>query len=975
MTNKNMLLLTSALVAFATYGSVAHAQAASAAATAQAAQSTDTQVSDVIVTVNKREEKVEDVPVAVTAFSAEQRDLLGVVSIFDMTRATPSFEYSTTLDRSFIRGVGRNTNAPGTQAGVAVYVDGVYTSSTYGLDRAPIMSGTFEVDAGPQGTLFGRNAIGGVLQQNSAHATDHFETQVDLRYNDHQRFDEAVTIGGPINQNLKLIVGADIRNQKEGYFHNLALPNDDTGGPTSERLYYGILDFNWGKVFDGFFKIESSGFNRKLSGYSQYGSAPSEVNPLFNDYSTSATALNLNEHINCQAKVGPAAGQPGSFFSTTNPLGYDPSTVQLISNSFSKNGYQSLPLASCPATQPQATTYYNPANPSATNTFLINQDYRTFAKSHDNWNTALQNTFHLPGVDVKYIGGYNQYVYDNRQDGDGTARGAFVYDPNGPANLATSPAVTMDPIVGQYLEVRHWYSHELNISNSDHGKFNWILGAYYYNDSFHNITDSYSPGQNELATTYVPYTFNTVQGAINPNHDYYDLDSLALTQTRAVFGQFDYAFNDKWKFTGGLRWNNDSTQTVENDHYFVFVPGTTGGVIPGVYNGGYSDYVASKGQYATSDVTNLFSLGANCNPVGVPAVQRGRATCSTNINPAQGLNDRLINDAWDGWGATANLSYQPNEDTLAYIKWSRGYKAGGIVLSSMNVQPILNPEVLYSYEGGFKFNPSRKVTVNLSAYYYDYRNYQDFGSIVNPNSRTGFSTVGFNIPKSRNYGAEFTLDWHPIHAFTLTASGDYLNAKVTDGTGVYLADSLDPLALGTVLLNAGSANPQTLHYTPQPCGAPTRSTTAFTTTPDPAHPGAFLGVITSQTQCITGDALKGASPWKVWVNGDYRVDFSKGSLDLIANYSLRAGNVSTYSKDPVYKAPSYGEADLRIVWQGTGKKYQLIGFVDNVFNKVGTEYVTAAADASQPVGSPASIYLNNQLTIPRTWGIELQAKF
>ena len=53
--------------------------------------------------------------------------------------------------------------------------------------------------------------------------------------------------------------------------------------------------------------------------------------------------------------------------------------------------------------------------------------------------------------------------------------------------------------------------------------------------------------------------------------------------------------------------------------------------------------------------------------------------------------------------------------------------------------------------------------------------------------------------------------------------------------------------------------------------------------------------------------------------------------------------MSTYSQDPVYKAPAYNETDIRFVWQGTGKKYQVIGFVDNVFEtKVGTEYQTAS---------------------------------
>lgn len=954
MKHRKILLVTTALVASGMFGGMALADGlgdadvaviqpdpdAQTVATAQAQQAQNqdnsTSVAGVVVSVTKRAENVEDVPVAVTAYTPEQRDVLGVQSIFDFTRATPSFEYSTTLDRSFIRGVGRNTNAPGTQAGVAVYVDGVYTSSTYGLDRAPILSGTFEEDAGPQSTLFGRNSIGGILQQNSAHATDHFQTQVDLRYNDHNRFDEAATIGGPLNDDFKLLLGTDIRNQTEGYFHNLYLGND-TGGPTSERLYYSMLDFKKDNWLDGFWKLEFTGFNRKLSGFSQYGSQPTEVNPFFNDYSTGSTALNLNQYTNCAAVAGPAATVPGNFYSTTNPQGFVPGTVQLISNSYSLHGYQSLPLAQCGATQPQATTYYDPTNPAATNPFNYKNDFQTFAKSKNDWDTAFQNTWHLPTFDIHYIGGYNQYIYDNRQDGDGTARGVWTYEPGGPAGVAagTAPAVQIFPIVTQYYEDRHWYTHELEFSSTGKNRLNWIFGVYYYNDSFHNITDNWSTGQTQLANTVMPFT--ATPGAINPNHNYYDLDYLALTQSTSAHGQFDYAITDKWKFTGGISFNHDAEQTVENDHYFVFVPGSA-----------YS-YYNGKG-YVTSDATSLFGIGATCSPASNPIIP----DCRTVIDPTHGLNERFINDGWHGWGGTANLTWQPNDDTLAYIKYSKGYKAGGIVLSSMNAQPLLAPESLNSYEAGYKFSPSRVVTVNLSAYYYDYRNYQDFGSVPNPQSRTGFSTVGFNIPKSRNYGAEITADWHPVHALTFTLTGDYLNAKVVDGGNIALVDSLDPQATGQVQEHLANGQLKTLTYTPQKCA----------TSP--------TGTI---EQCINGDALKGASPWKVWFNTDYRLDFSKGSLDLVANYSARAGNVSTYSQDPVYKAPSYNETDIRFVWQGSGSKYQFIGFVDNIFNQVGTEYVTAASDSSQPAGTAAAIYINRQLTIPRTWGLELQAKF
>ena len=175
-----------------------------------------------------------------------------------------------------------------------------------------------------------------------------------------------------------------------------------------------------------------------------------------------------------------------------------------------------------------------------------------------------------------------------------------------------------------------------------------------------------------------------------------------------------------------------------------------------------------------------------------------------------------------------------------------------------------------------------------------------------------------------------------------------------DGGNVYLPDNLDLLATGTVVVTNSDGTKKTVTYKPQPCGV-------------------LIG--TTQTQCITGDALKGSAPWKIWTNANYRMDFDKGSLDAIVNFSWRAGNVSSYSKNPVYKADPYNETDVRLVWQGEGKRYQIIGFVNNVSNKIGTEYVTASADLSAPVGAPKSVFINKQLTIPRTWGLELQAKF
>ncbi len=150
----------------------------------------------------------------------------------------------------------------------------------------------------------------------------------------------------------------------------------------------------------------------------------------------------------------------------------------------------------------------------------------------------------------------------------------------------------------------------------------------------------------------------------------------------------------------------------------------------------------------------------------------------------------MISDSWGGYGALVDLSYKPTDDSLAYLKYAGGYKAGSVVLATMTPQPILKPESLDSFEAGYKFSPGRSLTINSDVYYYNYVDYQDFGSVSNPTVPSGFSTIGFNIPKTRNYGVELTGDYHPIPWFTLSGTFDYLNAKVTDGTGVVLEDTL-----------------------------------------------------------------------------------------------------------------------------------------------------------------------------------------
>ncbi|HQT55420.1 MAG TPA: TonB-dependent receptor, partial [Phenylobacterium sp.] len=99
-----------------------------AAASPSWAQETGFTIEELVVTAEKREQSLQDVSVAVTAYTSERRDLLGVGNVEDLARVSPSVTY-TNNDRLSIRGFGRLTNSIGTDPSVALYSDGIFSNS------------------------------------------------------------------------------------------------------------------------------------------------------------------------------------------------------------------------------------------------------------------------------------------------------------------------------------------------------------------------------------------------------------------------------------------------------------------------------------------------------------------------------------------------------------------------------------------------------------------------------------------------------------------------------------------------------------------------------------------------------------------------------------------------------------------------------------------------------------------------------
>jgi iron complex outermembrane receptor protein len=205
---------------------------AGSAAPAMAQQDNAAEASDAIeelvVTARRRDESLQDVPIAITAFTGEQLDRVGADTLISVGQSTPNVTLevsrgTNTTITAFIRGVGQQDPVAGFEAGVGLYIDDVYLNrpqaavlDIYDVDR-------IEVLRGPQGTLYGRNTIGGAIKYVTKGLSDETEAKVRASYGTYSQMDLVVTASTPLSENFR-IGGSLARLTRDGFGDNLNLP-------------------------------------------------------------------------------------------------------------------------------------------------------------------------------------------------------------------------------------------------------------------------------------------------------------------------------------------------------------------------------------------------------------------------------------------------------------------------------------------------------------------------------------------------------------------------------------------------------------------------------------------------------------------------------------------------------------------------------------------------------------------------------
>jgi iron complex outermembrane receptor protein len=831
----------------------------------------------VVVTAQKRSENIQKVPVAITAFTSEKRDVVGIQSIQDMTNFTPGLGYSTETDRITLRGVGRTTNVLSADAPVANYDDGLYETFAVAAGRSSLDLDRVEILRGPQGTLAGRNAEAGAINEITIHPSSTPQAEIRATYGNynHTTLEGAVT--GPI-------------------------------APGWSARAYGVWDY------------QTQPWVKNIVPGARDGGEGNVINEWYTDIQVQGK---ISDKLDMWTKFQSAgwwngAGAPGAQAEGWTNSGFP--TAEFVSGSaflFANTMYACN--AGSGATNVVNTSPAGCNNPAFNNPWkeAKSQEYLVRLPSYFSINT--QWTWHANGFDIKYIGGGTYYHYMLTGGVPNRVAGPITSETLPTTHLGTCfPAACPGLNINNkysflYQELNGFWSDEIDFISTGNGPIQWVTGLYQFYQHYHQPVYVHDIFQPQLNT---PSCLTAFPCPHQTNFRYFDNQPIVSDESYAVFGQIDWKATDTLKVTLGARYSTDRKFGSESVRLLDFgQPLAAFGLKPEIF-----------GKFLPAfDLTELCSV-VDCAP--------GKGISSkTTYSPLTGLAKRNYDASWSGPSGTAGLEWTPDSSTLFYAKYGRGYKSGGFnigIFTVLSFTPWTDKESVDSFEVGMKKTFFHALTVNAAAYYYSYTNLQIPISIAQTaGGLTQSETSFYNVPKSISDGIELELNWTPIENLNLYASYSFDNTQITQGMA---ADAADP--------NAQAAGAKPL-FSPAVCaaqivtpgGVPGGCTADIYSVGIAGDPYAGMNV----PQSLKGNYLPNAPRNKLAINVTYTWDLGGGMGKLIPSVSyvwrdVTYGSLFTRSYNA---APAWDQWDARATLKSSNGKIEAILFFKNIGNKLG----------------------------------------
>lgn len=192
-------------------------------ATEQPTEAPGAGLEEITVTAQRKSENLQSVPIAVSAATSAKLAEMGVETLSELGKIAPGLSLSTQTGATtiYMRGVGNNNNSAGQEQNIAIYVDGVYYPSMTADLGSFANIDRIEVLKGPQGTLFGRNTTGGLIQVVTRDPTQQFRADASLGYASYRTVSSHDYLSGGILPNLAADLAFNIVHQGQGWGRNV----------------------------------------------------------------------------------------------------------------------------------------------------------------------------------------------------------------------------------------------------------------------------------------------------------------------------------------------------------------------------------------------------------------------------------------------------------------------------------------------------------------------------------------------------------------------------------------------------------------------------------------------------------------------------------------------------------------------------------------------------------------------------------
>ncbi len=243
----------------------------------------------IIVTARRREERLQDVPIAITAYSGEQLEQSGALDITDIAQTTPSVTLepsrgtNSTLT-AFIRGVGQQDPVAGFEAGVGIYLDDIYLNRPQGAVLDIYDVERIEVLRGPQGTLYGRNTIGGAIKYVTRRLGNTPRLNLRATYGSYDQADITASFAMPLGDSGFAIGGGGAVLSREGFGTNLTTGEENYDKQI--RAVRGTLEYAGGPLFVRLSGDYTDDNSHARGGHRLIAGLKSGIQPLADVYDT-----------------------------------------------------------------------------------------------------------------------------------------------------------------------------------------------------------------------------------------------------------------------------------------------------------------------------------------------------------------------------------------------------------------------------------------------------------------------------------------------------------------------------------------------------------------------------------------------------------------------------------------------------------------------------------------------------------------